>query len=79
MAGILAGAFGTGLPLALDAATFGVMTAAAAWPCRTRRGGTPDRAAPPGPERGGGWAALRRDPLLSTLIVGLAASLCCSA
>ena len=71
VAGILAGAFGTGLPLALDAATFGLMTAAAL-AVRTRRGGARGRGAA-GPERGGGWAALRRDPLLSPLIVGLAA------
>jgi MFS family permease len=71
VAGILAGAFGTGLPLALDAATFGVMTAAAL-AVRTRRGGIRARGAARA-ERGGGWAALRRDPLVYPLIVGLAA------
>ncbi len=71
MTGLLAGAFGTGLPLALDAATFGVMTIAAPT-VRTRRGG--GRAARRRPAgRGGGWAALRRDPLLAPLIAGLAA------
>ena len=40
VAGILAGAFGTGVPLALDAVTFGAM-AVAALTVRTRRGGTP--------------------------------------
>src|SRR5579859_130317 len=39
VAGILAGAFGTGPPLVLDAATFGVMTVAAL-AIRTRRGGS---------------------------------------
>jgi MFS family permease len=74
VAGILAGAFGTGVPLALDAVTFGAM-AAAALAVRTRRGGVGAvRADQTGRARqGGGWAALRRDPLLSPLIVGLAA------
>ena len=89
VAGILAGAFGTGVPLALDAVTFGAM-AVAALAVRTRRGGTRAHgaavahgaaqahgAAPAhgsaGPERAGGWAALRRDPLLAPLIAGLAA------
>ena len=74
VAGILAGAFGTGVPLALDAVTFGAM-AAAALAVRTRRGGT-GAARPRGaarPERAGAWAALRRDPLLAPLIAGLAA------
>ena len=54
VAGILAGAFGTGVPLALDAVTFGAMTAAAL-AVRTRRGGT-GAARPRGaarPERAG--------------------------
>jgi MFS family permease len=74
VAGILAGAFGTGVPLALDAVTFGAM-AVAALAVRTRRGGT-GAAGPRGaarPERAGVWAALRRDPLLAPLIAGLAA------
>jgi MFS family permease len=74
VAGILAGAFGTGVPLALDAVTFGAM-AVAALAVRTRRGGT-GAAGPRGtarPERAGAWAALRRDPLLAPLIAGLAA------
>jgi MFS family permease len=74
VAGILAGAFGTGVPLALDAVTFGAM-AVAALAIRTRRGGTgvvrPRGAARP--KRAGAWAALRRDPLLAPLIAGLAA------
>ena len=83
VAGILAGAFGAGVPLALDAVTFGAM-AVAALAVRTRRGGVaphgaaaPHRAAAPRGtarrERASGWAALRRDPLLAPLIVGLAA------
>src|SRR5215472_4781580 len=74
VAGILAGVFGTGVPLTLDAVTFGAM-AVAALAVRTRRGGTgavlaegTGRA-----KQGGGWAALRSDPLLAPLIVGLAA------
>jgi MFS family permease len=94
VAGILAGTFGTGLPLVLDAVTFGVM-AVAALAIRTRRSaGLPRGAARPNaaaglgapegldgagpdaggrPQRAGGWAALRRDPLLAPLIAGLAA------
>jgi MFS family permease len=74
VAGVLAGAFGTGVPLALDAVTFGAM-AVAALVVRTRRGGTGAvRADDTGrAKQGGGWAALRRDPLLAPLIVGLAA------
>ena len=74
VAGILAAAFGTGVPLALDAVTFGAM-AAAALAVRTRRGGIRCcRAARRRPaELAGRWAALRRDPLLAPLIMGLAA------
>jgi MFS family permease len=83
VAGILAGVFGTGVPLALDAVTFGAM-AVAALAVRTRRGGTRPQgtarphatARPHGtarPERGGAWVALRRDPLLAPLVAGLAA------
>jgi len=81
--GVLAAAFGTGVPLALDAVTFGAMAVAAA-AIQTRRGGA--RAEPGGqperdgqPERGtrpdtlGGWAVLRSDPLLAPLVVGVAA------
>src|SRR5579863_148054 len=71
VAGILAGAFGTGVPLALDAVTFGVMTAAIL-AVRTRRGGAAAPAAERR-ERGGGWAVLRRDPPLARLIAGVAA------
>jgi MFS family permease len=65
--------FGTGVPLALDAVTFGAM-AVAALAVRTRRGGAGAvRADDTGrAKQGGGWAALRSDPLLAPLIVGLA-------
>src|SRR5215475_6302989 len=78
VAGILAAAFGTGLPLALDAITFGAMAVAAA-AIRTRRGGAPAAQAAQaepgaqaqqraqaeqsaGRDTAGGWAALRSDP-----------------
>jgi len=81
--GILAAAFGTGVPLALDAVTFGAMAVAAA-AMQTRRGGARveqgARAERNGqPARGtrqgtpGGWAVLRSDPLLAPLVAGVAA------
>jgi MFS family permease len=69
VSGLLCAAFGTGVPLALDAVTFGVMSVAAAT-VRTRRAGGP--AARAHGERGG-WAILRADPLLAPLVTGLAA------
>ena len=68
--GLLAGAFGTGVPLAVDAATFVAVTVAAAL-VRTRR--TP---AAPGPDgrpaaARGGFEILRADPVLAPLIIGL--------
>ncbi len=68
-AGLLAGAFGTRVPLALDAVTFGVMTVAAV-AVRTRRAGGPRAGADS--ERGG-WAVLRADRVLAPLVLGLAA------
>jgi MFS family permease len=68
--GLLAGAFGTGVPLMVDAATFGVMTAAAAL-VRTRRlpEGVPvDESS----RTRGGFAILRADQVLAPLIVGVA-------
>jgi MFS family permease len=68
--GLLAGAFGTGLPLVVDASTFVVVTVAAAL-VSTRR--TPvvflsdDR---PAAARGG-FEILRADPVLAPLIIGL--------
>jgi MFS family permease len=81
--GILTAAFGAGVPLALDAITFGAM-AVAAVAIRTRRGGLQaaqgtgagQRAeAEQGDRRDtvGGWAALRSDPLLAPLVAGLTA------
>jgi MFS family permease len=69
--GLLAGAFGSGVPLAIDAATFVVVTAAAAL-IRTRR-----RPAAPGPDGRsprlrGGFEILRTDRVLAPLIAGLA-------
>jgi MFS family permease len=68
--GLLAGAFGSGLPLAIDAATFVVVTGAAAL-VRTRRrptglgpDGRSDRAR-------GGFEILRTDRVLAPLTVGL--------
>ena len=68
--GLLAGAFGSGLPLAVDAASFVVVTVAAAL-VRTRR--TP--AAPGSDGRTararGGFEILRTDPVLAPLVIGL--------
>lgn len=69
VAGLLSGAFGTGLPLAVDAVTFGVLTVAAA-AVRTRRTGIPRAAAK---RERGGWAVLRADRILAPLVAGLAA------
>jgi MFS family permease len=69
--GLLAGAFGTGVPVALDAVTFVVVTIAAAL-VRTRR--APERGAVVGaasPVRGG-LAILRADPLVAPLLAGVA-------
>jgi MFS family permease len=77
VAGILAAAFGTGVPLALDAVTFSVMAVAAA-AVRTRRAGArAGQGTPAGQgaeaDTAGVWAALRGDPLLAPLVAGLAA------
>ena len=76
MSGLLCGAFGTRVPLALDAVTFGAMTIAAV-AVRTRRTGGRRagvlRASAPGERERGGWALLRADPLLAPLVTGLAA------
>jgi MFS family permease len=68
--GLLAGAFGSGLPLAVDAVTFVVVTVAATL-VRTRR-----RPARPGPDGRlgrprGGFEILRADRVLAPLILGL--------
>ncbi len=68
--GLLAGAFGSGLPLAVDAATFAVVTGAAAL-VRTRRSpagsGSDGRLA----RTRGGFEILRTDRVLASLIIGL--------
>jgi MFS family permease len=69
--GLLAGAFGTGLPVALDVATYAVVTVAAVL-VRTRR--VPERApAADGAHRlRSGFAILRADSLLAPLLAGVA-------
>jgi MFS family permease len=69
--GLLAGAFGSGVPVTIDAATFVVVTVAAAL-VRTRR--VPERA-PSVDESNrvrGGFAILRGDPVLAPLLAGVA-------
>ncbi len=69
--GLLAGTFGTGLPLAIDAATFLVLTGAAAL-VRTRRRlpAEPDRCSS---DTRDGFAILRTDRVLGPLVVGVVA------
>jgi MFS family permease len=69
--GLLAGAFGSGVPVAVDAATFIVVTVAAGL-IRTRR--VPERVTEvdaSSPVRGG-FAILRADQVLAPLLVGVA-------
>src|SRR5579863_9510837 len=68
--GLLAGAFGTGVPLAIDAATFAALTVAAAL-VRTRRrpAGLATNADSGRPK--GGFEILRGDSVLAPLTVGL--------
>jgi MFS family permease len=69
--GLLAGAFGSGVALTVDAATYVVVTAAAAL-VRTRR--VPERA-PTADGTGrvtSGFAILRADPVLAPLLAGVA-------
>lgn len=69
--GLLAGAFGTGVPVALDVATYVVVTVAAVL-VRTRR--VPERApTADGPSRlRSGFAILRADSVLAPLLAGVA-------
>jgi MFS family permease len=69
--GLLAGAFGSGVPVAVDAVTFMVVTAAAAL-VRTRR--VPERVATvDGSDQvRGGFAILRADRVLAPLLAGVA-------
>jgi MFS family permease len=69
--GLLAGAFGTGLPLAVDAATFVVLTVAAALVRTRRRPQAPGVDGREGRARGG-FEILRADSVLTPLIIGLA-------
>jgi MFS family permease len=71
LGGLLAGAFGPGVPIALDAASFVAVTVAAAM-VRTRR--VPDRTpADDGPSSiRGGFAILRADRVLAPLFAGVA-------
>jgi MFS family permease len=68
--GLLAGAFGTGLPLAVDAATFAVLTVAALL-VRTRRRPSGLVADSRSGRARGGFEILRSDPVLAPLTVGL--------
>jgi MFS family permease len=69
--GLLAGAFGPGLPLAIDAATFVAVTLAAA-AVRTRRAPAPRPAGgAPGRARGG-FQIVRADRVLAPLMAGAA-------
>jgi MFS family permease len=68
--GLLAGAFGSGVPIAIDAATFVVVTIAAAL-VRTRR--IPDRCATDEPHAGrGGLSIVMADRVLTPLLTGVA-------
>ena len=69
--GLLAGAFGSGVPMAIDAATFAFVTVAAAL-VRTRR--VPERTpTAEGTSRArGGFAILHADPVLAPLLAGVA-------
>jgi len=69
VAGLLSGAFGTGVPLTVNAVTFCVLTVAT-MAVRTRRAGTGMAATK---RERGGWAVLRADRLLGPLVSGLAA------
>jgi MFS family permease len=68
--GLLAGAFGSGLPVALDVVTFVAVTVAAAC-VRTRRAPVPGAVAGPDGFRSG-FAILRADPILEPLLAGVA-------
>jgi MFS family permease len=69
--GLLAGAFGTGLPVALDAASFVVVTVAAVL-VRTRRVPERTQAAEGSPGLRSGFAIIRADRVLAPLFVGVA-------
>ncbi len=68
--GLLAGAFGSGVPLAIDAATFAALTMAAAL-VRTRRRPAGLAADADSGRPRGGFEILRSDPVLAPLTIGL--------
>jgi MFS family permease len=71
LGGVLAGVFGTRVPIAADAVSFAVL-ALAALAVRTRRAGGRARGQEPGAKRErGGWAVLRSDSILAPLVAGL--------
>jgi MFS family permease len=69
--GVLAGAFGTGLPVAIDAATYVVVTVAAVL-VRTRRKPERMRTTEGETELRSGFAILRADSVLAPLLAGVA-------
>jgi MFS family permease len=69
--GLLAGAFGSGVPVAIDAATFVVVTAAAAL-VRTRRVPERHHSGDAESRARGGFALLAADRLLAPLLAGVA-------
>src|SRR5581483_2331745 len=69
--GLLTGAFGSGVPVALDAVTFVVVTAAAAL-VRTRRAPGRVQADDTSSRLRGGFSILRADALLAPLLAGVA-------
>jgi MFS family permease len=69
--GLLAGAFGSSLPVAVDAATFVVVTVAAAL-VRTRRAPEPVTGVHGSTRARGGFAILRADRVLAPLLAGVA-------
>jgi MFS family permease len=81
--GLLAGAFGTALPLAVDAVTFIVLTAAAALvrtrrrPARIEADSGSGAESGPGPAGRGGFEILRTDRVVAPLIVGLMVVVLC--
>lgn len=73
LGGVLAGAFGTGVPIVADAVSFAGL-ALAALAVRTRRAGGRRRGPEHEAERErGGWAVLRADSILAPLVAGLVA------
>jgi MFS family permease len=71
-AGVLAGVFGFGAPLLVDAATFGIL-AGAALAIRTARGGAVAHGGTGSPSGGEVPFSLRKDALLWPLLLGLCA------